>query len=207
MKETISGFGGRILRVNLIGSEIAKEPTEQYAKRFLGGRGINQWILIKEMKPWITPFEPASTLCFGAGALTGTLVPGASRINIDSKNPFTGGIASSSAGGWFASELKFAGFDNIVVKGKAKTPVYLWIDDEARSELVQGGNGSDGTARDLAFRAAFVRTSVPAALREPRLHRPSPQGAVSESASPAGSSGSSVAGSSTLTTWLSRSAT
>ena len=75
MKETISGFGGRILRVNLTGSEIAREPTEQYAKRFLGGRGINQWILLKEMKPWITPFEPASTLCFGAGALTGTLVP------------------------------------------------------------------------------------------------------------------------------------
>ncbi|MGD8765337.1 MAG: aldehyde ferredoxin oxidoreductase family protein [Desulfobacteraceae bacterium] len=144
MKETISGFGGRILRVNLTGSEIAKEPTEQYAKRFLGGRGINQWILLKEMKPWITPFEPASTLCFGAGALTGTLVPGASRINIDSKNPFTGGIASSSAGGWFASELKFAGFDNIVVKGKAKTPVYLWIDDDHVSlrsaEKIWGSN-------------------------------------------------------------------
>ena len=130
MKRSTYGYGGHILRIGLTCSDISTESTEKYASRFLGGRGINQWILLKEMKPWVTPFEPASTLCFGAGALAGTLVPGAARINIDGKNPFTGGIASASAGGWFASALKFAGYDHIVVQGKANRPVYLWIDDD-----------------------------------------------------------------------------
>ncbi len=130
MKETPYGYGGHILRVGLTCLDISTEPTAKYAPRFLGGRGINQWILLKEIKPWVTPFEPASTVCFGAGALTGTLVPGAARINIDSKNPFTGGIASASAGGWFASALKFSGYDHIVVYGKAHRPVYLLIDDD-----------------------------------------------------------------------------
>ena len=61
----------------------------------------------------MTPFEPANILCFGAGALVGTPVPGAARLNIDSKNPFTSGIGSGNCGGWFAAELKFAGSDPI----------------------------------------------------------------------------------------------
>jgi len=102
----------------------------KFAPRFLGGRGINQWILLNELRSWVTPFEPANILCFGAGALTGTLVPGASRLNIDSKNALTLGIGSGNAGGWFASEMKFAGYDHVVVQGKAKWPVYLYIEDD-----------------------------------------------------------------------------
>ena len=124
------GYAGNILRVKLNNLELTKEPTDSYTQRFLGGRGINQWILLKELKPWVTPFEPANIICYGTGPFTGTLVPGASRLNIDSKNPFTGGIGSGSAGGWFGSEMKFAGYDNIVVGGKAKEPVYLFIDNE-----------------------------------------------------------------------------
>lgn len=124
------GYGGRILRVDLNTGSHRSESTEEYAPRFLGGRGINQWILLKELPPWVTPFEPANIICFGAGALTGTMVPGASRLNIDSKNAMTGGIGSGNAGGWFASELKFAGYDHVVVQGKARTPSYLYIEDE-----------------------------------------------------------------------------
>lgn len=124
------GYAGKILRVDLTRSVISTQSTYDYVSRFLGGRGINQWILLREQRSQTTPFEPASIICFGAGALVGTLVPGAARLNIDSMNTFTAGIGSGSAGGWFAAELKFAGYDHIVVQGKARKPVYLSIEDE-----------------------------------------------------------------------------
>lgn len=124
------GYAGNILRVDLTTSRFYRERIDNYVPRFLGGRGLNQWILFNELRPWVTPFEPANSMCFGAGALVGSLVPGAARLNIDSKNAFTGGIGSGNSGGWFAAELKFAGYDTIVIRGKAKEPVYLWIEDE-----------------------------------------------------------------------------
>lgn len=129
------GYAGSILRIDLTSEKIWREPTNSYIPKFLGGRGLNQWILLKELKPWITPYEPANLICFGAGALAGTLVPGASRLSIDSKNALTAGIGSGNAGGWFASELKFAGYDTIVIRGKAAVPVYLYIEDENVSIL------------------------------------------------------------------------
>jgi aldehyde:ferredoxin oxidoreductase len=124
------GYAGKILRVDLTTSTISTEPTGKYVPKFLGAKGINQWILFKELRPWVTPFEPANLICFGAGPLVGTLVPGAARMNVDSKNALTGGIGSGSCGGWFAAELKFAGYDNIVIQGRAKEPVYLWVEDD-----------------------------------------------------------------------------
>jgi len=130
MKRIENGYAGNILRVDLTTASFWAEPTEKYAPKFLGGRGINQWILFKELRPWVTPFEPANMICFGAGALVGTLVPGAARLNIDSKNALTAGIGSGNSGGWFAAELKFAGYDNIIIRGKAREPTYLWIEDD-----------------------------------------------------------------------------
>ncbi len=130
MRPSEYGYAGNILRVNLSDSSIRKESTYPLVSKFLGGRGLNQWVLFKELRPGITPFEPENIICFGAGALVGTLVPGAARLNIDSKNAFTAGIGSGNAGGWFAAELKFAGYDNVVVQGKAREPVYLWIEDD-----------------------------------------------------------------------------
>ena len=123
-------YAGNILRVDLTNSRTEKEPTDNYIPQFLGGRGINQWILFKELRPWVTPFEPSNMICFGAGALVGTLVPGGARLSIDSKNVYTAGIGSGNCGGWFAAELKFAGYDNVLIHGKARQPVYLWIDDD-----------------------------------------------------------------------------
>lgn len=130
MKNQTYGYAGNILRVDLTTSRYWTEPTERYIPKFLGGRGINQWILFKELRSWVTPFEPANKICFGAGALVGTLVPGAARLNIDSKNSLTAGIGSGNSGGWLAAELKYAGYDNIVIQGKAREPVYLWIEDD-----------------------------------------------------------------------------
>lgn len=146
------GYAGNILRVDLSNSRIEIEPTENYVPKFLGGRGINQWILFKELRPWVTPFEPANRICFGAGALVGTLVPGAARLNIDSKNAFTAGIGSGNSGGWFAAELKFAGYDTVVIHGKARQPVYLWIEDERisfRSAIELWGKTTSETVRSI----------------------------------------------------------
>ncbi len=130
MTRSLYGYGGSILRVDLTTTKFFTEPTEKYIPKFLGGRGTNQWILFRELRQGVTPFEPANQICFGAGALVGTLVPGAARLSVDSKNAFTDGIGSGNSGGWFAAELKFAGYDHIVMCGKAKEPVYLLIEDD-----------------------------------------------------------------------------
>ncbi len=121
---------GKILRVDLSTHKIVTEPSAKYVKRFLGGRGVNQWILFNELVADAAPLSPGNIITFGTGPLTGTLAPAACRLSIDSKNTFTNGIGSSSCGGNFAPELRFAGYDNIVVKGRSETPVYLLIDDD-----------------------------------------------------------------------------
>ena len=103
MSESRYGYAGKILRVDLTTSSFHVEETADYVPKFLGGMGINQWILFRELRPWVTPFEPANMICFGAGGLVGTLVPGAARLNVDSKNALTAGIGSGNAG-WAGAE-------------------------------------------------------------------------------------------------------
>jgi aldehyde:ferredoxin oxidoreductase len=122
-------FGGEILRVDLTSRITWTEPTAKYASKYIGGRGIDVCLLYNEVKRWVTPFDPANRLIFGTGVLVGTLAPGATRHTIEAKSPVTGGIGSGNSGGFFAPELKFAGYDHIVFHGKASMPVYLWIDD------------------------------------------------------------------------------
>ncbi len=119
-------YGGTILRVDLSEGKISKEPTAPYAADFLGGRGINIKILYDEVPPEVAPLDPASRLIFGVGPLCGTPVP-ASRVEVTAKSPETGFLGTSSFGGFFGPELKYAGYDNIVITGKADKPVYLWI--------------------------------------------------------------------------------
>ncbi len=103
---------GKILRVDLANSKVWTEPTEKYAKRWIGGRAINTWILLNELSPSVKWSDPANLLCFGVGALGGTLAPGACRVSVDTKNAFNNGIGSANVGGFWGPELKFAGFDN-----------------------------------------------------------------------------------------------
>jgi len=121
---------GKTLRVDLTNEKI--EITDEGARiyeNFLGGKGLNQYFLYKEVKPNVTSLDPDGALIFGAGLLTGTPIPGATRTNIDTKNVFNGGVGSANVGGNFAPELKFAGFGNIVIKGRSEKPVFLWIKD------------------------------------------------------------------------------
>jgi aldehyde:ferredoxin oxidoreductase len=115
--------------IDLTTGKTYTEPTEKYAQRFLGGRGINQWLLYENMKPGADPFDPEVMIAFGSGVLCGTLAPTSARMSIVSKNAWTKGLAHGSVGGKFGPELKFAGFDHLVVKGRAEKPVYIWIED------------------------------------------------------------------------------
>jgi len=123
-------YAGKILRMNLSNGEITTEPTMNYAPRFLGGRGINQCILYREVSPAIWPFDPANRLIFGTGVLVGTAAPAAARYTVESKNVFTGGVGSANAGGHLGPELKFAGYDHVIIQGRSRRPSYLWLDDD-----------------------------------------------------------------------------
>jgi aldehyde:ferredoxin oxidoreductase len=130
----IYGYAGKILRIDLTTGSVSIEPTGRYAREWLGGSGLAQWILYNEVKPGVEPCDPANRLVIGAGPLNGTLAPGSSRVTADAKSPLTGGVGSSNSDGHFSAELKFAGYDSLVFQGRANEPVYLWIQDD-RVEL------------------------------------------------------------------------
>jgi aldehyde:ferredoxin oxidoreductase len=132
------GLAGKILRVDLSRGRTWTEDTEPYAREWIGGRAINSWLLFNEMDPRIQWFDPENPLIFGAGALVGTLAPGACRLSIDTKNVFSGGKGSANVGGHFAPEMKYAGFDHIVITGKAERPVYLFL-QTGRAEIRDAG--------------------------------------------------------------------
>jgi len=129
------GYAGTILKVNLEKKEIVKDALDpQLIKLFIGGRGINSWLLYKQVLPLESPFHPHNPLIFGIGPLTGTMLPAASRFTVTARSPLTFGHGDANAGGFFGPELKFAGYDHIIFTGKAQTPVYLFIEDD-RVEL------------------------------------------------------------------------
>jgi aldehyde:ferredoxin oxidoreductase len=125
------GWTGVILRVNLTTGEIKKEPTNmQDAKMFIGARGLASKILCDEIDPKIDPLSPTNKLIFAPGPLSGTMAPSMGRFDVVCKAPLNGVIAASNSGGSFGPEVKFAGYDLIIIEGVAKKPVYLWIFDD-----------------------------------------------------------------------------
>lgn len=127
----MKGYTGVVLRVNLSNGKISREELkEELARDFLGGRGINSKILYDELKPGIDPLGPENEIIVGAGPCNGTMVPGSTRFTVTSKSPVTGILGDSNSGASFGVELKYAGYDVIIIEGQAKKPVYLHIDDE-----------------------------------------------------------------------------
>jgi len=127
----MNGYGGRILRVNLTTGEISTEPTpKELAERFLGGRGFGIYFLYTEVPKGADPLGPENKLILSSGPLAGTLTPGAGKLDVTCKSPLTGGYASASVGGHITAELKYAGYDSIIIEGASEKPVYLFIDDD-----------------------------------------------------------------------------
>ncbi len=125
------GWAGVILRVDLSNSTIERHLMDEHlCKNFVGGRGISAKILFDEVGPEIEPLSPYNKLIFSCGPLSGTSAPSPARFHVTGKSPLTGIMGNSNAGGYFGPAMKRAGFDHIVIGGKAQEPVYLWIDDD-----------------------------------------------------------------------------
>lgn len=122
------GWAGKVLEVDLSEERIKElELEEELAYNFLGGRGLGAKILYYRVGPDVKPFDPENLLVFAVGPLTGTLAPTSGRHSVATKSPLTGTILDSNSGGYWGAELKFAGFDAIIVSGQASRPVYLWV--------------------------------------------------------------------------------
>lgn len=121
-----NGYNGRILHVDLTkGSLTVEEPNEAFYRKYLGGSAMAMHYILREMPKGADPLGPENVLTLMTGVTTGAAISGQSRINANAKSPISGGIGDSQSGGFFPAELKFAGFDGIVIKGKSPRPVYL----------------------------------------------------------------------------------
>lgn len=126
-----NGYAGRILRVNLSSKRVFTEKlNENLIKDFIGGRGINLKILYDEVPARVKPLDPDDRIIIGVGPLTGTFAPSAGRCQCTTKSAITGIFGDSNMGGHFGAELKFAGYDHIVISGKSEKPVYLSINND-----------------------------------------------------------------------------
>lgn len=122
------GFKGKLLRVNLTTKEVKSEAlNEEWAQKYLGGRGYGTRLLLEEIDPKIDPLSEENKVIFATGPLDGTLAPSSGRTMVITKGPLNGAIACSNAGGHFGPALKHTGYDMIVVEGKSAEPVYIWI--------------------------------------------------------------------------------
>jgi aldehyde:ferredoxin oxidoreductase len=128
---TVFSFGGHRLHVDLSTGAVNRERTDAaLAQAYLGGRGLNVKWLHDHLAPHTDPLSPQNVLVFGAGPLVGTSFPGGARFNISAMSPQTGILGDSNAGGFFGPEMKFAGYDQIVVEGRAERPVYILVEDD-----------------------------------------------------------------------------
>ena len=125
-----NGYTGKILHVDLTeGALTVEEPTESFYRKYLGGSAMGLHYILRDMPKAANPLGPENILTLFTGVTTGAPISGQSRLNANAKSPLSGGIGDSQSGGFFPAELKFAGFDGIVIKGKSPKPVYLAILD------------------------------------------------------------------------------
>ena len=124
------GYMGKWLEVDLTRKTAeVKDLDMAFAKKFLGGRGFGVKILYDRLKPKTNPLSPANILIFATGPLTGTAFPSSGRYVVCTKSPLTGTVLDTHSGGSWGPFLKMAGFDYIVITGKADVPTYLWVHD------------------------------------------------------------------------------
>jgi len=124
------GYQGKILHVDLTTRELSvEEPDERFYRHYMGGSAMGAYYLLHYTPPDADPLGPENTLSLMVGVMTGAPISGQSRVSAVAKSPVSGLADESAAGGFWPAELKFAGFDGIVIRGCAETPVYLWVHD------------------------------------------------------------------------------
>jgi aldehyde:ferredoxin oxidoreductase len=120
----------KVAFVDLTSQQVkVKEIPEELERRYLGGAGINAYLLYNYLPPGVDPLSPENVLLFGSGLMTGHYDISTSRFEVSAKSPETGGHGRSNSGGFWGPELKFAGFQHLVITGRASQPTYLWIHD------------------------------------------------------------------------------
>jgi aldehyde:ferredoxin oxidoreductase len=130
-KDDYYGYAGTILRVNLTTKEITKEPfPREWMKLHLGGEAVAARILYDEVSPEVPALSAENKVILSMGPIVGTLAPCSSRITITTKSPVTDMYSDSNSGGHWGPEMKYAGYDHLIIEGASKEPVYLWIDDD-----------------------------------------------------------------------------
>jgi len=127
----LNGYAGRVLRVDLTAGTVRTEPLDpKLAEEWLGGRSFVARVLYDEVPRDADPLGPDNRLVVATGVLTGHMVPGGSKVEFGAISPATNGHGDSNMGGHFGPELRYAGYDMIVVAGVSAEPVYLYIEDE-----------------------------------------------------------------------------
>lgn len=150
-------YGGNILRVDLTEGTTFRHSTEEHlARTYLGGRGLNVKRLWDELPAHTDGLAPENTLVFGVGPLVGTTFPGGARFNVSAMSPQTGILGDSNAGGFFGPELKFAGYDQVIIHGRADHPVYLWI----RNDEVELRDARELWGRDVWETTASIQDEL-----------------------------------------------
>jgi aldehyde:ferredoxin oxidoreductase len=124
------GYAGKILRINLGDKYVKEEPvSEDLARKYLGGAGFAIKYLYDELKPGTDPLGPDNKLIFAVGPLTATGASCSSRMSVAARSPLTGAIGMALAGGYFPAEMKMAGYDMMIIEGRAEKPTYITLKD------------------------------------------------------------------------------
>jgi aldehyde:ferredoxin oxidoreductase len=168
----MSGYKGTILSVDLDKRKAARKSLKQdFARKYIGGRGFGAKILYDEVGPEVEPLSPKNLLIMATGPLTGTSAPG-SKMSFIAKSPATCGYADSSVGGVLGPQIKFAGYDGIVVRGRSQKPIYLSVnngDVEFRDASGLWGKGcieaEDAIRKELGEPGVAVASIGPAGER------------------------------------------
>ncbi|MGB6041822.1 MAG: aldehyde ferredoxin oxidoreductase family protein [Pirellulales bacterium] len=149
----MSGWTGKLLRVDLTaGTTAVEQIPAEWMRDYIGGRGLAARYLWEEVDPTVDPYSPANKLIFAAGPLTGTPVPCGARYMVVTKGALTNAITTSNSGGHWGPELKFAGYDLLILQGSSPRPVYLFIYDdhvELRDAAAYWGRGVHETEDNL----------------------------------------------------------
>lgn len=166
----MSGWTGQILRVNLTEGTTTVEPIrKEWLGEYIGGRGLGARYLYEEVDPRVDPLAPENKLIFATGPLTGTPVPCGARYMVVTKGALTNAITTSNSGGHWGPELKFAGYDLLILEGKSPQPVYLFINNdqvEIRDASGYWGKGvndtEDGLRSELGIPGLRIASIGPA---------------------------------------------
>lgn len=159
MEQAQPGFWGRVLRINLTHGEITTVNVDpKLYRRYIGGRNLALHFLLNEVPAEVEPLSPENKIVIMTSVTTGAPIAGQGRHTAASISPLTGGLADSQCGGWWGAELKFAGWDGLIIEGQASSPVYLSIhDDEVKIHPAEDLWGKDTGEVQVALQEIYTR--------------------------------------------------